>query len=67
MTFEVIQASALPGGHAHYCPGCDMFFSVSADQPRPVTYCHVCGWDTLISDRETFEAAYPVKAGRMAG
>jgi hypothetical protein len=43
-----------------------MFFSVSADNGLPVKYCPVCGWDTLVRDKETFEADYPVKAGRLS-
>jgi hypothetical protein len=65
MTVEVTH-TALPGGYDYYCPGCDLFFSVSGDKVLPVKYCPVCGWDTLIRDKETFEAAYPVKAGRLS-
>jgi rRNA maturation endonuclease Nob1 len=64
MAVEVTQ-TALPGGYGYYCPGCDMFFSVSADRAEHVKYCPVCGWDTLIRDRETFNAEYPVKAGSL--
>jgi rRNA maturation endonuclease Nob1 len=65
MTVEVIPA-ALPGGYGYYCPGCDMLFSVSADKAEHIKYCPVCGWETLIHDKQTFEAEYPRKAGISA-
>jgi rRNA maturation endonuclease Nob1 len=65
MTLEVTRA-ALPGGYDYYCPGCDTFFSVSADSTLPAKYCPVCGWVTLVCDRETFEREYPMKAERVS-
>jgi rRNA maturation endonuclease Nob1 len=64
MTIKVTH-DALPGGYDYYCHGCDMFFSVSADKVLQIKYCPVCGWDTLICDKETFEAEYPLKAGGL--
>jgi rRNA maturation endonuclease Nob1 len=58
--------TTLPGGYDYYCPGCDLFISVSADRVAPVKYCPVCGWEILVRDRETFEAEYPFKVGVSA-
>jgi rRNA maturation endonuclease Nob1 len=60
------QESGLANGYGYYCPGCDMFFSVSSDQALKMKYCPVCGWETLIRDQKTFEAEFPVKSGRLA-
>jgi predicted RNA-binding Zn-ribbon protein involved in translation (DUF1610 family) len=64
MTVEVIQTKALPSGYEFHCPGCDLLFSVSVEKTSVITYCPVCGWDTLIKDRKEFETAYPFRAGR---
>jgi DNA-directed RNA polymerase subunit RPC12/RpoP len=65
MTVDVTQ-TALPGGYDYYCPGCDLFFSVSAEESLPVKYCPYCGWEILIRDKQTFETEYPLKAERVS-
>jgi uncharacterized paraquat-inducible protein A len=65
MTVEATH-TALPGGYDYYCPGCDLFISVSTDKAEHIKYCPVCGWETLVHDKQTFEVEYPFRAGRAS-
>ena len=54
-----LTSPSLPGGWDCYCPGCEMFFSVSKDKLLEIKYCPKCGRDTVIKSPKEFEEAYP--------
>jgi len=54
-----VTSPSMPGGWDYYCGGCDLFFSVPANQPVEIKHCPACGWDTLIKSPEEFEEDYP--------